>query len=198
MAQQMNMQDLEHKAALYYGDGLLDIAIGLALLAAGIMIMADLAALTGVFAVLAFVTMMSLKKVVTAPRMHTIAIDVAAEQRVQRGRLIIALLAGVLLFLGVLAFVIAEALPAGITGWRWEVWAVISGVILVGLLGLAAWVASARRFTAYIGLAIIAGSLGFAFQIDFPLIIFVIGAGILISGIVILVQFMRNRSALAR
>jgi hypothetical protein len=193
MSQNTNLKEIERKANLYHGDGLLDIAIGLGILSFAIAMILDQTAFTGVWVVLWLPIMMSAKKSLTVPRMrHT---DFRPAPNAQwKVKLVIVTVAGVvaLLFtLGLVVFTRNETIPA-LTAWIREYGLVVVGVLLAGLLSLMAWATGAKRVYAYAALAVIAFASGQWFNLEFPLYLTVLGTIILLSGMVVLVQFMRK------
>jgi hypothetical protein len=193
MSQNTNLKEIERKANLYHGDGLLDIAIGLGILSFAIAMILDQTAFTGVWVVLWLPIMMSAKKSITVPRMrHT---DFRPAPNVQwRVKLVIVTVAGVvaLLFtLGLVVFTRNETIPA-LTAWIREYGLVVVGVLLAGLLSLMAWATGTKRVYAYAALAVIAFASGHWFNLEFPLYLTVLGTVLLLSGMVVLVQFMRK------
>jgi hypothetical protein len=193
MSQNTNLKEIERKANLYHGDGLLDIAIGLGILSFAIAMILDQTAFTGVWVVLWLPIMMSAKKSLTVPRMrHT---DFRPAPNAQwKVKLVIVTVAGVvaLLFtLGLVVFTRNETIPA-LTAWIREYGLLVVGVLLAGLLSLIAWATGAKRVYAYAALAVIAFASGHWFNLEFPLYLTVLGTVILLSGMVVLAQFMRN------
>jgi hypothetical protein len=193
MSQSTNLKEIERKANLYHGDGLLDIAIGLGILSFAIATILDQTAFTGVWVVLWLPIMMSAKKSITVPRMrHT---DFRPAPNAQwKVKLVVVTVAGVvaLLFtLGLVVFTRNETFPA-LTAWIREYSLVVVGVLLAGLLSLIAWATGAKRVYAYAALAVIAFASGHWFNLEFPLYLTVLGTVILLSGMVVLVQFMRK------
>jgi len=193
MSQNTNLKEIERKANLYHGDGLLDIAIGLGILILAIAMILDQTAFTGVWVVLWLPIMMSAKKSLTVPRMrHT---DFRPAPNAQwKVKLVMVTVAGVvaLLFtLGLVVFTRNETIPA-LTAWIREYGLVVVGVLLAGLLSLIAWATDAKRVYAYAALAAIAFASGHWFNLEFPLYLMVLGTVILLSGIVVLVRFLRK------
>jgi len=187
------MKEIERKANQYHGDGLIDIAIGLGILIFAIAEILDQIAFTGVWVVLWVPIMMSAKKSITVPRMHYTDFGPAPNAR-RKVKLVIVTVAGVvaLLFtLGLVVFTRSETIPT-LTTWVKEYGLIVIGVLLAGLFGLIAWATGARRVYAYAALAGIAFASGYWFDFEFPLYLMVLGAVILLSGIVVLLRFKRK------
>jgi len=194
------LNEIERKANLYHGDGLIDIAIGFVILLAGIAEIFDQTSLAGVWVVLWLPIMMSAKKSITVPRMRYIDFTPKAQWKV---KLIIVTVAGVvaLLFtLGLIVFTRNEALPSWLTAWLREYSRMVWPAALVGVVWLIAWATDVKRLYAYAALAVVAFAGGYWFnpstslghRLSFPLLFTVLGAVIVLSGMVVLVQFMRK------
>jgi hypothetical protein len=193
MSQNTHLKEIERKANLYHGDGLLDIAIGLGILILAIAMILDQTAFTGVWIVLLLPALRSVKKSLTVPRLRYT--DFRPAPNVQwKVKLVIMTVAGVvaLLFtLGLVVFTRNETIPA-LTAWIREYGLGVVGVLLAGLLSLIAWATGAKRVYTYAALAVIAFASGHWFNLEFPLYLTVLGTVILLSGMVVLVQFIRK------
>jgi hypothetical protein len=193
MSQNTNLKEIEGKANLYHGDGLLDIVIGLGILIFAIGMILDQTAFTGAWIVLLLPALRSVKKSITVPRLRYTDLRPAPNAQ-WKVKLVIVTVAGVvaLLFtLGLVVFTRNETIPA-LTAWIREYGLVIVGVLLAGLLSLIAWATGAKRVYAYAALAVIIFASGYWVNLEFPLYLTVLGAIILLSGMVVLVQFMRK------
>jgi len=193
MSQSTHLKEMERKAKLYYGDGLFDIALGLGILLAGIAMTFDWIAFGGIYIVLLIPAMRSAKQSITVPRMRYIDFRPApdAERKVKWVILIVVLGVAVLFTLGLVVFEY-EALPSWLTAWLREYAGVVSPALLVGLGWLIALATGVKRLYAYTALAVIAFASGYWFNLDFPLLFTVLGAVIVLSGIVVLVRFQRK------
>jgi hypothetical protein len=193
MSQNTNLKEIERKANLYHGDGLLDIAIGLGILILTIAMILDQTAFTGVWIVLLLPALRSVKKSITVPRLRYTDFRPAPNAQ-WKVKLVIVTVAGVvaLLFtLGLVVFTRNETIPA-LTAWIREYGLVIVGVLLAGLLSLIAWATGAKRVYAYAALAVIAFASGHWFNLEFPVYLTVLGTVIVLSGMVVLVRFLRK------
>jgi hypothetical protein len=193
MSQNTDLREIERKANLYHGDGLIDIAIGLGILTFAIAEILDQTAFTGVWVVLWLPILMSAKKSITVPRIrHT---DFRPAPNAQwKVKLVIVTVAGVvavLFTLGLVVFTRNETIPA-LTAWIKEYGLVVIGVLLAGLFSLIAWATGAKRVYAYAALALIAFVSSYWFNLEFPLYLTVLGAVVLLSGIVVLLRFKRK------
>ena len=193
MSQNTHLKEIERKANLYHGDGLLDIAIGLGILILTVAMILDQTAFTGVWIVLLLPALRSVKKSLTVPRLRYTDFRPAPNAQ-WKVKLVIVTVAGVvaLLFtLGLVVFTRNETIPA-LTAWIREYGLVVVGVLLAGLLSLIAWATGAKRVYAYAALAVIVFASGHWFNLEFPLYVTVLGTVIVLSGMVVLVQFIRK------
>ncbi len=193
MSQNTHLAEIERKANLYHGDGLLDIAIGLGILIFAIAMILDQTAFTGVWIVLLLPALRSVKKSLTVPRLRYTDFRPAPNAQ-WKVKLVIVTVAGVvaLLFtLGLVVFTRNETMPA-LTAWIRGYGLVVVSVLLAGLLSLIAWATGAKRVYAYAALAVITFASGYWFNLEFPLYLTVLGAIILLSGMGALFQFMRK------
>jgi hypothetical protein len=196
MSQHTDPKDIERRASLYHGDGLLDIFIGLATLLAGAVVLVDRTSFVGIWVVLWLPMMKAAKKSITVPRMRTIDFIPApnAQRRVKQGIMITVLFLAVLMTLGLVLFTENEAMPSWLTTWAKEYAGVIWPAVLVGIGALIALATGVKRLYAYTLLAVIAIAVSSWFNLGFPLHTYLTGLGaiILLSGMVILAQFLRK------
>ena len=185
-----------------HGDGLIDIAIGLAILLAGIATIFDWTAFGGFYVVLLLPALRSAKKSITVPRMRYTDFRPApnAERKVKLIIVTVVLAVAVLFTLGLVVFTKNEALPPWLTAWLREYSRMVWPAALVGVGWLIALATGVKRLYAYTALAVIAFASGYWFnpstssghRLEFPLYLTVLGAVILLSGMVVLVQFQRK------
>jgi hypothetical protein len=192
VSQNTHLKEIERKANLYHGDGLIDIAIGFVILLAGIAEIFDQTSLAGVWVVLWLPIMMSAKKSITVPRMRYIDFTPKAQWKVKLVIVTVVLAVAVLFTLGLVVFTKNEALPSWLTAWLREYSRMVWPAALVGVGWLIALATGVKRLYAYAALAVIAFAGGYWFNLDFPLLFTVLGAVILLSGIVVLVRFLRK------
>jgi hypothetical protein len=196
MSQRTDPKEIERRARLYHGDGLLDIAIGLAILLAGVAEVLDRTSFGAIWVVLWLPMMRSAKRSITVPRMRTIDFTPApdARRRMRQGIMTAVLSLAVLLTLGLVLFTRNEALPSWLTAWPREYARVIWPAVLVGIGGLIAFATGAKRLYVYTLLAVITIAVSYWFNLGFPLHTYLVGLGtiILLSGMVILAWFLHK------
>ena len=115
-----------------------------------------------------------------------------AQWKVKAVIVTVALSLTVLLTLGLVVFTKYEALPSWLTTWLRENAGVVWPALLVGLGWLIVLATGAKRLYAYTALAVIAFASGHWFNLEFPLYFTGLGGVILLSGIVVLVRFLRK------
>jgi hypothetical protein len=192
MSQNAHLKEIEGKANLYHGDGLIDIAIGFVILLAGIAEILDWTAFGGVWVVLWLPIMMSAKKSITVPRMRYIDFTPKAQWKVKLVIVTVVLAVAVLFTLGLVVFTKNEALPPWLTAWLREYSRMVWPAALVGVGWLIALATGVKRLYAYAALAVIAFAGGYWFNLNFPLLFTGLGAVIVLSGMVVLVRFQRK------
>ena len=192
MSQNTNLKEIERKANLYHGDGLLDIAIGLVILLAGIAEIFDWTAFGGIWVVLWLPIMISAKKSITVPRMRYIDFTPKAQWKVKLAIVTVVLAVAVLFTLGLVVFTKNGALPSWLTAWLREYSRMVWPAALVGVGWLIALATGVKRLYAYAALTVIAFAGGYWFNLNFPILFTVLGAVIVLAGMVVLVQFLRK------
>ena len=192
MSQNTHLKEIERKANLYHGDGLIDIAIGFVILLAGIAEIFDWTAFGGIWVVLWLPIMISAKKSITVPRMRYIDFTPKAQWKVKVVVVTVVLAVAVLFTLGLVVFTKNEALPPLLTAWLREYSRMVWPAALVCVGWLIALATGVKRLYAYAALAVIAFAGGYWFNLNFPLLFTVLGAVILLAGMVVLVQFLRK------
>jgi len=189
MSQQTNLKEIERRARMYNGDGLLDIFIGLAILLAGAAEVLDRTSSAAIWVVLWLPLMMAAKRSITVSRMRAIDFTPAsdARRRTRQGMMIAVLASAVLLTLGLVLFTGSRALPREYSRVFWP-------VVLVAIGGLIALGTGVKRLYVYTLLAVILFAVGYLFNLGYPLHVYlaVLGAVILLSGMVILARFLRK------
>jgi hypothetical protein len=184
----------ESQAMLYQGDGLLDILIGLGILIFGLTITFDMVYLGGAYIAILAAIMPALKRGITAPRMQFVD-DAPAPEARRRGvrfGLLVLLGLGVLVFLGLLLFWRADAIPAWLIAGIGDYGLLLAGVALVALLVVTGWATGKGRFVAYAALAALASAAGHWLGIGFWLYAVLVGASVTLGGIAVLVRFVRK------
>jgi hypothetical protein len=187
-------REMRRRASMYYGDGLLDIGIGIGLLFVGFAMIFGFGALAGIYPVLIFPIARAAKRSITAPRMHHLDFmpEPDAESRVRRSRAVVAATLAVLLAIGVLALLMSRMMPARIAGGLRENALVIIGLMLAALFMAIAWGASTKRLRDYGGIAILLLVCGYWFNLGAAWYLMIIGSVVGAHGAVVLSRFIRD------
>jgi len=188
MVPDATLKDIRRKVYMsYFKDGLWDMVLGAFLLCWGLMIMFEMVALIGAFCMAFYFLVLGLKKWLTYPRMGYVKI---AEAQRQKLRMVIA---GIVLFgLGLMVFFLFTT--GNRPAWLSEYFMFLFGtMVAVIILLLASWW-KVGRWYAYGGLVFTS----FAFHQWLNTILeysFIIpGSIILLSGLVLLIHFLRKYS----
>jgi hypothetical protein len=189
----------DRRAMLYHGDGLLDIVVGLGILLFGLSMLFDLTTLSGVYIVLLIPILPSLKRSITAPRLHSVESLAAPDPGRRMRKLIVTAVLGlvVLLTFGLLVLG-SEMIPEWLTAGIREHGLLLFGFLLAGLLALIGWAAGVGRMYAYAALTALTFTAGNWLGLDIPVYVTLLGAVIVLSGIGVLIRFVRRYPKAAR
>ncbi|MCX5754443.1 MAG: hypothetical protein NTW97_12530 [Candidatus Krumholzibacteria bacterium] len=187
-------REMQRRASMYYGDGLLDIGIGIGLLFIGFAMIFGFGALAGIYPALILPVAKSAKRSITAPRMHHLDFmpEPDAESRMRRSRAVVAVTLAVLLAIGVLALLMSRMMPARIAvGLRANA-LVIIGSLLAALFIAIAWGSSTKRLRGYAGIAVLVLVCGYWFGLSTAWYLMIIGSIVGANGAVVLSRFIRD------
>lgn len=191
MSSEINITEIERKAYMsYHEDGLVDIAIGIVILLWGIFLLTEPSGLIGLLGVLAFAIWYFGKRWITYPRTGVIQPSRKMEKR-YRNLAIFLFVIGLIAFGGILIGRIYFAFPSNYT-------LSILGLVLAFGVALLAFLLNANRLYVYAGLIFIAFAAGEALSANiasfdaFAVLVVIAGALILLSGLGILVRFLRK------
>lgn len=187
-------REMERRASMYYGDGLLDIGIGIGLFFAGFAMIFGLGALAVIYPALIVPIAKSAKRCVTAPRMHHLDFmpEPDADSRMRRSRAVVAVTLAALLAVGVLGFLMSRMIPERIAGGLRANSLVIVGLLLASFFGAIAWGASTKRLSGYAGIAILVLVCGYWFNLDTAWYLMIIGSIVGARGAFVLSRFVRD------
>jgi peptidoglycan/LPS O-acetylase OafA/YrhL len=188
MIQFDDRREREQRASLCFADGLLDLGIGIGLLALGFLMMLGLGAIAGVYLA------MLIPIVNLLPRMHHLDFlpDPEAELRVRRVRAVVSISMGMLIALGVLAFFSSRMIPAPVPQWLWEHAIIIFGLMLAALFMLLGWGTATPRLRVYAIVTAVALVVGYWFNMSPGWFFVCIGALIAAWGTAVLVHFIHT------
>jgi hypothetical protein len=195
MYQETKKTNLEKKAQVYTGDGIIDVMLGMAVILAGISMFLNLTTFAAIWIVLLIPITRSIKRYVTVPRIDQV--DFEPLPNAKKRRLFI-----YLVLLGTLAFVIVaglfffagrDSIPVGISrvlGAQPPIYAITMVLVFVLLcLILIARGFGVRHFLAYAGLIIIFIISSIWIDLELPYYMILFGTIALSYGIVALIRF---------
>lgn len=174
---------------VYYNDGLMDIFLGLGLLSAGIVMLVDYPAFTGIAFAVLYPILLAAKKGVTAPRLRPDDISPTQAKRQQTRSmmigvalaLILALLAGLLVF------------AVGVRDWSIWLYLMDAGLVIVaGVFVLWGLQSGAKRLVVYGGLLLVARISSFWVEVAFPYYIVALGGVVSLIGLAIMIRFIQE------
>ncbi len=192
MTEKINLKEIERKAyTSYHQDGLIDIFIGFTILAFGILMFTDLAWMGGIFAIVAITGYTSAKKVFTIPRIGYVKFVQYKVKMMFAGVMIAIILTALLGSFAFIAIEIEKGMPL------WMSLLVENGLLIIGLSGasfisLFAYVFRIYRLYAYGILTLIIFVAGHFVILPFPHFVVLLGALILLSGLSVLIRFLRK------
>lgn len=192
MSYELDMKEIERQVYLSYSeDGLVDIAIGVVIIAWGTMLLFEPTGLIGLLGILGIGIWYLGKRFITIPRTGIIQPGQKIERRLTNLTIFMVIL-GLIAFLGILISRMAGSVfiadhPLGILGF-----VLAAGVAILAYLLNASrlYLYAAILFIAFAGGEILTGTIS-TFD-TFALSVIIAGGLILISGIIILLRFVRK------
>lgn len=186
--------DRKRIAFHHQGDGLIDIYIGLIIFSFGMLILADLGWMVGVFVAVFLPTWLAAKQSLTTSRLTDAEIKQAEAHGVAAAKVRLFVLAMIGLMMGLVAFFL---LTLGITPESWRLWFGENFALLAGMFGgivlaVIGAIIKAPRFYVYAVLSVVIIAIGSMLGVEFPLTLVALGAIILGVGAVFLIQFLRT------
>jgi hypothetical protein len=196
MAQNVSSKGREQPAYMsYHQDGLLDLAIGVAVLLAGVYALVDLdVPLGAAWVVLWLPIWLAAKKSITARRAPNIEISKAQYEGMWRAAafviavLVLLVLAGLVLLWGRNAGFVPEEFVVALA----ERLMPVLGLVGTLVFGAAAWLSGLKRLYVYALLTAVALVGGYLFSVPFALAVTAVAAGVTVWGTVLLVRFVRT------
>jgi hypothetical protein len=194
MIQFDDAREMERRSSLYYGDGLLDIGIGIGLIILGFGMLFGLGILASVYMAMLFSIVKSAKRSITVPRMHHLDFipEPDVESKLRRGRAVVAISLGLLSALGVLSLCTSRLIPSPVSMVVRAHAIAIFGCPLAAIFMLAAWGTATRRLRAYAAIAVLALVFGYWFDLNVSWCILLLGAVTSVWGACALGRFMRD------
>ncbi len=186
MVPDVNLKNIERRAYLtYFQDGLWDTIIGIFLLAWGIGILTDTAGLTGIWVIAAYWIIWGLKKRLTYPR-----IGYAKVAREKRTLSWLAIAGVVTLLIAIIAYFLVSS--GGTLAFLKGYFMLLFGVINAAVVGAIAYWWQVNRWYAYAVLILLGVSSYQWLDFSLPFSFIIPGSVIILSGLVILIRFLRK------
>jgi hypothetical protein len=199
MIEEFNLKELERKAWLsYHQDGLLDIGLGLYILAIGIGFHTGMTWLVGILFVLGASTFAGAKKALTIPRLGLVQFGPERIRREKREKSFFLIFFSVSAALGMMMFLLVVSMRGGgLGGTTGPLARTLEAMIMapIGFIGALALVAlgywkQLNRYYTYAALIFLAVTVGPLAGLEHPVYTAAAGAVILVSGLVYLVRFL--------
>jgi hypothetical protein len=194
MSQDDDFKKLERQAYLtYHQDGLLDIAFGLSILGIGLIFLTD-GSLGFLLSWMPFILYLSLKRLVTVPRLGYV--EFRRQQRDKGTLFILGLVLLLIIVVGGIFLLGALSLWEGTPSEPGEsidqyIWMAVSGIGAVIIVG-AVLALRLRRLIVYAALTAIMVIAGFLLDLNPAVYLLILGAVVLITGLVMLIRFLRK------
>lgn len=198
MPQNVNLKECEQEAYMYYHqDGLADIFIGLGILSFGLGMFIDQAWLFTLIPAIFLPLWQAAKKSITAPRMNNVEFPSAQYASVKKaigflvGMLALAMVAGIAVFWGQSTGNMPLWLLTWLT-WLREYFMLAFGLFGAFLMSVSALLSGFNRLYAYAVLTVAVFAGGYLLNASLPLSVVLMGVMIFLSGLGLLIQFLRK------
>lgn len=192
--EQISLKEIERRASFFYGDGLIDIGIGLGVVMLGVVLVLGLGVFAGVCVVALLPVVRSMRRRITFPRMYHMDFipDPYSELKVHRIATAITIAVAVILLVGLIVFPRTGIIPARLAAWLRGNSIVAISLLLAGMLLFIAWGTGVRRLFTYAAITFIALVCGNWFNVDPAYYFMSLGLVILFSGSAVLARFVRK------
>ncbi|MFC1484708.1 hypothetical protein ACFL5M_06110 [Candidatus Neomarinimicrobiota bacterium] len=199
MTEELNLKELERKAWLsYHQDGLLDIGVGLFILAIGVGFTTGMVWLAGMLVAIGFSTYAGAKQALTVPRVGLVQFGPGRVRREKQEKSFFVIFFTVSAVLGMMMFLLVTSLNRGEYGGtsgplartlETMIMAPIGFIGAVGMVALSYW-KQLTRYYYYAAILFLAVTVGPLMGIEHP--VYTAGAGVVITaaGVVLLVRFL--------
>ena len=199
MTEELNLQDLERKAWLFYHqDGLLDIGLGLFILAIGIGFGTGMFWLAGILAAVGLSSYAGAKKALTVPRVGLVQFGPERVSWEKKEKSFFVIFFTISAGLGMMMLLLVTSIHRGEFGGTSGVLArtleamIMAPIGFIGALGLVAlgWWRQLTRYYVYAALIFLAVTVGPLMGIAHTVYTSAAGAAITVAGIVLLIRFL--------
>lgn len=186
---------VRRRYSAYVNDGIWDLMMGLYMIFAALLMLADLMYLAGIWIIFIPPLAWSLKKAITVPRLTTKELETVRGGAAQRTKLSLLVGGTVLLIAGLLAFG-SYFIEAPFGRFMLNFGLALLPVLLATFLAIVAYILGAMRWYAYVGLILlIAAAVAW---LDLPLLhsLMALGGVIVIVGIIVMLRFLNSHPRL--
>ncbi|HUV29616.1 MAG TPA: hypothetical protein VMY05_00805 [Acidobacteriota bacterium] len=187
-----DLKKLERKAYLsYLQDGIWDTLFGLGILSFGVLMFLDLYYLVGAVVVVLWAVAIGAKKRFTQPRLGYVRFSPEREALEGRNRTVLMVLLWVAVLLGG-ALALAWGTSSGVHRWARAAGLMPMGIVLAGLVGAVGLLWGIRRYVVYAVIILVGFAGGHVLDVHPKFYFTAIGAVILLTGLIMMVQFLRK------
>lgn len=189
MVEDRRFKQLERRTYLRtHQDGLIDIIIGLCVMGFGLSMFSDSSAFS-ILAWMPIVLLPALKNRITVPRLGYAQFD---RKRTGPMRLmaVLMVLGLVMLLAGVFVFIGVRNRSPEMTAWLKTYLMVVLAAVAAFVMVLSGWMSGIKRLHAYAALTLMVVAGGDWLGVEPPVFVLVLGALIMVSGLVLLARFL--------
>ncbi len=176
----------------YHRDGLIDIFLGLTILAFGISLVTDNVGMVASWAWMPALLMKSAKERITIPRIGHSAFDAERKAGISYIGVILFFVLTLTLVVGVIFCLRYEALPTEVHLWLRKYLALGIGVVCAVCAGIGALLSRITRLYGYALLILAAFGGGYLFNIPATWYVILLGGAVLLWGIVLLLRLLHD------
>ncbi len=192
--EQISLKEIERRASFFYGDGLIDIGIGLGVVMLGVVLVLGLGVFAGACVVALLPIVRSMRRRITFPRMYHMDFipDPYSELKVHRIATAMTVAVAVILLVGLIVFPRTGIMPARLASWLRANSIIAFSLLIAGMLLFIAWGTGVRRLFTYAAITFVALVCGYWFNVDPAYYFMSLGLVILFSGSTVLARFVRK------
>ncbi len=198
--EQISLKEIERRASLFYGDGLIDIGIGLGVVMLGVVLVLGLGVYAGACVIALLPVVRSMRRRITFPRMYHIDFmpDPYSEPKVHRVATGLAIAVALVILAGLLIFPRTGILPERLAEWLRSNSIVAISLLIAGMLVAVAFGTGARRLLTYAAITFVALVCGNWFNVDPAYYFMALGLVMLFGGSTVLARFVRKYPRFSR
>jgi hypothetical protein len=198
--EQISLKEIQRRASLFYGDGLIDIGIGLGVVMLGVVLVLGLGVYAGACVIALLSVIRSMRRRITFPRMYHLDFmpDPYSEPKVHRVATGVTVAVAVVILACLLALPRAGFLPVRLAAWLRGNPIIEFSLVIAGTLLVVAWGTGARRLFTYAAITFVALVCGNWFNADPAYYFMALGLVMLFGGSMVLARFVRKYPRIER